>query len=188
MNTRKQVLFIEDDTDVSAIGVRQVRALGYTVLPAFSIAEGLDLFDTHGDAIGTVLSDNRLPDGLGMHLVARLRQGRPDLVAALISGNFSVDELAFIKALGVRHFTKPVLYSRVMQELASDSRVAPPATAPVCMEAIRPPRPLSSHALAYRPPSTFLGRLWNRIWPAVPVDRSVPERILIGSDGAGPPV
>lgn len=143
----KEVLFLEDEPEINSIGVHQLRQLGYTVWPALTVAEALDLFEEHKDRIGIFLTDNRLPDGLGMRVAKELLTVKPELVVAVISGFFIPEEVEELRKAGIPHFAKPILYSQVIRELhlptlQTPSRNLPVATPPVEHKEAPTPPPL----------------------------------------------
>jgi CheY-like chemotaxis protein len=80
------VLVVEDDPGVSDLLREVLERANYTVLTAASAKEALDRFQQHADKIQLLLSDVDLPDRSGVELARQIRQQRPGLPLALMSG------------------------------------------------------------------------------------------------------
>lgn len=83
---RHTVLVVEDDPGVSELLREVLERANYTVLTAASAREALDRFQQHAGQIQLLLSDVDLPDRSGVELARQMRQQRPDLPLALMSG------------------------------------------------------------------------------------------------------
>jgi CheY-like chemotaxis protein len=74
----ESVLIVEDDARTRAALVVLLGQFGYDVVPVATVAEGVARLDGQSRAI----LDLNLPDGLGTHILARIRnEGRPIRVA-----------------------------------------------------------------------------------------------------------
>ncbi len=71
------VLFIEDEEDLSASGVLQMETHGCKVTPAYDLAEARELLES-GQQFKLVIADHRLPDGLGIQFVAEMKMPEPE--------------------------------------------------------------------------------------------------------------
>ena len=80
------ILFTEDDAGIGRLGLRILKDAGYTVLPARSGAEALELAAAHGGEIHLLVSDVVMPEMNGIELWERLRTARPGMRALFISG------------------------------------------------------------------------------------------------------
>jgi CheY-like chemotaxis protein len=63
---------------------------GYTVLPAISAAQALELIDQHH--VDLVLTDQMMPGLVGTELAKRLRAARPSLPIIIVSGVNEIPE------------------------------------------------------------------------------------------------
>ncbi|MFN3428970.1 MAG: response regulator [Candidatus Sericytochromatia bacterium] len=80
------IRLVEDEAAVAEAVALQIRDLGYTVLTAESPADALELAQEVPE-IRAVLSDVVMPGQMnGLALVRQIRQGRPDIGIALMSG------------------------------------------------------------------------------------------------------
>ncbi len=67
------ILMIEDEAMIRMDTAMTLRDMGFEVVEAASMADGLYEINTHGDEIGAVVVDIGLPDGRGDDLVTKLR-------------------------------------------------------------------------------------------------------------------
>jgi signal transduction histidine kinase/CheY-like chemotaxis protein len=82
----EKILVLEDDTLVRETAVRQLSALGYTILEASNGAEALSLIDAHPD-IDLLFSDVVMPGGLtGPDVAKAALAKRPGLKVLFVSG------------------------------------------------------------------------------------------------------
>jgi two-component system cell cycle sensor histidine kinase/response regulator CckA len=80
------VLLVEDEPAVREMTQAALQRLGYTVLPAASGAEALQIARANHGAIDVVLTDVVMPGMSGPQLVERLREDQPRLAALFMSG------------------------------------------------------------------------------------------------------
>ena len=110
------VLLVEDEDAVRAFAARALEARGYTVLPAQSGEQALELVDEVDGAIDLVVSDVVMPEMDGPTLLKELRKRSPDLKIIFISG---YAEEAFRKSLGdeerFRFLPKPFSLKQLAQ-------------------------------------------------------------------------
>jgi two-component system cell cycle sensor histidine kinase/response regulator CckA len=91
------VLLVEDEDAVRAFAARALEARGYTVLPAQSGEQALELVDEADGAIDLVVSDVVMPEMDGPSLLKELRKRNAAMKIIFISG---YAEEAFRKSLG----------------------------------------------------------------------------------------
>jgi len=84
-----KIILVEDDENVSALLIRQLRRAGYSVEHAGTMAGARELFRRNGCEV--VILDRGLPDGDGIDLCRELRQQSPHCYIMLVTGN-STDE------------------------------------------------------------------------------------------------
>ncbi|MGV3663692.1 MAG: hybrid sensor histidine kinase/response regulator [Prosthecobacter sp.] len=82
----------------------------FRILTASSAAEGLKLIEQHGDDIGVLLSDQRMPGEKGVQLLERVRQSRPRLVRMMVTAYADYDATVDAVNLGniFRYVSKPI--------------------------------------------------------------------------------
>jgi PAS domain S-box-containing protein len=80
------VLVVEDDAAVRSVAVKFLDQLGYSVIEAANVAEGLEAF-RRNDAIELIVTDVILPGGKdGSDLVREAREIRPEIKVLFVSG------------------------------------------------------------------------------------------------------
>ncbi len=82
----------------------------FRILTASSAAEGIKLIEQHGDDIGVLLSDQRMPGEKGVQLLERVRQSRPRLVRMMVTAYADYDATVDAVNLGniFRYVSKPI--------------------------------------------------------------------------------
>ncbi len=80
------ILLVEDDDSVRNFVARVLRSLGYTVLPAASGEEALQLAAAAEEPISLLVSDVVIPDISGPDIARKLLEGQPDLKVLFVSG------------------------------------------------------------------------------------------------------
>ncbi len=80
------VLVVEDDPRTLLAYQELLWSEGFRMLAAKSSAEAVEVFRRRPERIAAMLTDLRLPDGLGSQLATELRGERPDLPVLLVSG------------------------------------------------------------------------------------------------------
>jgi DNA-binding response OmpR family regulator len=110
------VLIVEDHGQTSHVMARLVRARGFQVVTASSLAEARECAQQGN--IGFLISDLGLPDGNGCDLMAEL-QARHGIKGAAISGfGMEGDVERSRKAGFAMHLTKPIRMTDLDQVLA----------------------------------------------------------------------
>ena len=89
---RETILLVEDDSAIRHAGRRVLERHGYRVLVAGDGVEALEVWRTHGQGVGLVLSDVVMPNLGGRELFARLRAEGVTVPVVLTSG-YSVGDL-----------------------------------------------------------------------------------------------
>ena len=98
-------LLVEDEAPVRHLAKRALERAGWTVLPAGSAEEALELVADR--AIDLAVSDVVLPGLDGTELLARLRAGRAALPAILVSGYAESAVRGDLPSEGTRFLAKP---------------------------------------------------------------------------------
>lgn len=124
----RRVLLVEDDLPTSEAMQEVLERNGYGVVSADSIETAVDVDLARVDAI---VSDIRLPDGLGTDLLRQLRRER-DVPAIAFSGLTTRSDVDRAKQAGFDVFiTKPVDFPHLLTALAALLHTRPArATAP----------------------------------------------------------
>lgn len=99
------ILFVEDEKDLSAVAVEQMETKGHRVIPVYDIAMAKDaILDVH-HKIQVVIADHQLPDGQGIQFVEESRQEHPHLLFAVVSGCLTTDDEMRLQEQGIPFFT-----------------------------------------------------------------------------------
>jgi response regulator RpfG family c-di-GMP phosphodiesterase len=78
------VLFVDDEVNILRALQRLLRTEGIEVRTATRVAEALEILATQ--PIQVVVSDQRMPDGNGVDLLATVRERHPEIVRLLLTG------------------------------------------------------------------------------------------------------
>ena len=81
------ILLVDDEPVVRGVAQRSLEFKGYTVIPAASGAEGLELFRRYDEAIGIVIADIKMPGLSGPEMVEGIRRFAPKVNVLFISGD-----------------------------------------------------------------------------------------------------
>lgn len=151
------ILFLEDEVELSAIGVEQLRKLGHVVYPALDISEARDVVDEHWQTLHLIIADHRLPDGAGIDYLMEVKQLYPRIKLAVVSGCLSAGDEENLRMAEIPFFTKPLLYRQVMQKLREHYMITtrPPMKTPSAppMKPPSPPTPPSAGGNRVPPPA-----------------------------------
>jgi CheY-like chemotaxis protein len=116
------VILCVDDEDIPRTLREMVLATqGYTVLPAVSAAEALELLDRHH--VDLVLTDQMMPEVVGTELAKKLRAGRPRLPIIIVSGVNEIPDDAIFADRFVSKVDGPeALFRNIAEVLAQYSQ------------------------------------------------------------------
>ena len=112
---RATLLLVDDDRDFVASLEMLLPTLGYTVIPAHSVREALDVLDT--STVVVVVSDIRRPDEDGLDLIRVLRHRFPRLPTVLLTGAPPTDD-DVIPREAKRVLLKPVAIEELQRTIA----------------------------------------------------------------------
>jgi CheY-like chemotaxis protein len=84
------ILLIDDEKMILAVGQELLEELGYTVVPAMSGQEAIDIFQNAHDEIDMIIIDMVMPGMSGSETFDRLREIDSD-IKILLSSGYSVD-------------------------------------------------------------------------------------------------
>ena len=112
------ILLVDDEDAVIDTGNRMLKKLGYTVLPAKSGQEGIDLYETNKDRIDLVILDMIMPDMGGAETFERMKELNPNMKTLFCSG-YSLSSLtAEILERGCNAFIqKPFTLERLSRKI-----------------------------------------------------------------------
>ncbi|MGZ0654042.1 hypothetical protein ACWPKO_01070 [Coraliomargarita sp. W4R53] len=135
------ILFIEDEKELAVTGVAQLELRGYTVFPAYDIAEAQAILDDPECSVHFVITDHRLPDGLGIQFVIDMRESFPRSKCAVVSGCLTSRDIEKLEAHKIPYYHKPLLYGKVIDDLrrmhaSNATDYVEPASEPEVVEAV----------------------------------------------------
>jgi CheY-like chemotaxis protein len=112
-----------DDEDIPrTLRVMVLATQGYTVLPAVSAAQALELLDQHH--VDLVLTDQMMPGMVGTDLAKILRAARPQLPIIIVSGVNEIPDDAIFADRFVSKVEGPQALFRNIAEVMADYRSA----------------------------------------------------------------
>lgn len=117
------ILFIEDEKDLAATGIAQLELKGYTVYPAYDIADAQAVLDDPERRVDFIIADHRLPDGMGIQFLIDIKQSFPLCKCAIVSACLTDKNIETLKALKIPYYHKPLLYGKVIDELRRELSV-----------------------------------------------------------------
>jgi signal transduction histidine kinase len=106
-----RVLLVEDDELVLTTTAQLLEELGARVTQARSAEDALRRLER--ESFDLIIADYRLPGSSGVELVSRARQRRPDMAAAIITGDPSIEELKRLVDFDTEVIQKPVRADRL---------------------------------------------------------------------------
>jgi signal transduction histidine kinase len=106
-----RVLLVEDDELVLTTTAQLLEELGAQVTQARSAEDALKRLER--ESFDLIIADYRLPGSSGVELVSRARQRRPDMAAAIITGDPSIEELKRLVDFDTEVIQKPVRADRL---------------------------------------------------------------------------
>ena len=132
------VLVIDDEPDLRTLYELTLLREGYRVETAGSVSEALNALGQHD--FDVVISDMRLPDGMGTEVLAHIKQqGRSERCVVITAYGSAENAVSAFKAGAFDYLTKPVDLKQFRTVIRSAVLDAPPAT-------IHPPIASNAHA------------------------------------------
>lgn len=165
------ILFLEDEVELSAIGVEQLRNLGHSVYPALDLAEAREIVEANWQSIHLIMADHRLPDGRGIDFLMEVKQLYPRIKLAVVSGCLTPADEETLRLAEIPFFTKPLLYRQVIKKLREHYMIA---TRPPFKKSNTPPLAPPTPPGKRRPPPTLSPKQSAQPEPKPPVDPSRP--------------
>jgi CheY-like chemotaxis protein len=120
------ILCVDDEEIPRTLRVMVLATQGYTVLPAASATEALELLDQRH--VDLVLTDQMMPGMLGTELAKMLRAGRPQLPIIIVSGVNEIPDDAIFADRFVSKVDGPAALFRNIAEVLATYRSAASAT------------------------------------------------------------
>lgn len=130
--TSAQILVIDDEPDLRTLYELTLLRAGYQVEVAGSVAEAWQQLDAH--RFDVVITDMRLPDGLGISIIQKIRElQRSERCVVITAHGSAVNAVESLKAGAFDYLTKPVdlkQFRTVIASAVQDAASRPPAMAP----------------------------------------------------------
>jgi len=104
MNSHETVLIVEDEENLRDLLRIMLEESGIKVLEAVDGIGAIEIFTTHKDEIGIVLTDLGLPRLGGWEAFLKMREMNPELKGILASGFFNPDVRTEIIKSGAKDF------------------------------------------------------------------------------------
>jgi CheY-like chemotaxis protein len=106
LGKKEKILIVEDQDDLRELIKSILEEHGFTVLTAVDGIDAVEIFASHKDEIGVVLSDIGLPRLSGWDALIRMREINPDLKGILASGYFHPNVKEEIIRSGAKNFVQ----------------------------------------------------------------------------------
>jgi two-component system probable response regulator PhcQ len=106
--TQATILYVDDEAMALKYFDRLISP-NYKVLTALSVAEGIQVLQTHGDEISVLISDQRMPGASGNELLRYAREHHPKILRILTTAYSELGEAIVAINAGeiYRYITKP---------------------------------------------------------------------------------
>lgn len=176
-----RVLVVDDEPDLRTLYELTLLREGYRVETAANLAEALQHLGER--RFDVVITDMRLPDGLGLELIQQLRaQQRPERCVVITAYGSAENAVESLKAGAFDYLTKPVDLKQFRSVIASAVQNPAPRATPAGRVGLPPPE--SSDAVLQRlvGESDSMKRVKERI---VKVARSMAPVLVYGESGTG---
>lgn len=115
---RPAVLYVDDEEQALKY-FPKILAKGFDVLTANSAAAGIAVLEAHGDRIGVLVSDQRMPGRTGVELLTEVRRRWPGIVRILLTAYADLESaIAAVNAGAIhKYLNKPVEIEPMRQTL-----------------------------------------------------------------------
>ena len=110
------ILFIEDDIELSKNAVFQLEGRGNTVRPVFDLVSARAVLADPEAKIQLVIADHQLPDGLGIPFVIKMKMVYPQCFFIVVSGLLTSQDMERLDEAGITYYQKPLLYGKIVDE------------------------------------------------------------------------
>ncbi|WP_051305271.1 hybrid sensor histidine kinase/response regulator [Desulfogranum mediterraneum] len=108
------ILYVDDEEEIVTMRTRMLEYLGYTILPATSPEQALEIIAGGEQAIDLLITDHTMPRMTGLQLAAEALTHDPSLPVILCSGYSDVVTPEEAKQAGVRRFLAKPLDMRLL--------------------------------------------------------------------------
>jgi len=185
-----KILVVDDEPDLRTLYELTLLREGYRVETAENLAQARELLQ--GRAFDVVITDMRLPDGLGMELIRQIRsQQRSERCVVITAYGSAENAVESLKAGAFDYLTKPVdlkqfraVIASAVQDPAASQTKPSRAASPTSGASASTPRSLSAQATLQRMvgESSSMRLVKERI---AKVARSMAPVLVTGESGTG---
>lgn len=110
------ILILEDEPDLNRLATEFLTMLGHRVYSALNLESAWKVFEELNYQVDLIIADKRLPDGKGIDFVLEIREKWPKVQIAMVSGFLHPEDRALLSRERIKHYAKPVIYSRVVKD------------------------------------------------------------------------
>lgn len=111
-----KILFLEDDKAANEMASEYLRRGGHSVQSVFTVQEAWSDLIEQDFQYDLVIADRKLPDGDGADFAVELQDRHPEIQIAIVSAFLSQSDKDNLRQMGIRCYSKPVLYSKVVND------------------------------------------------------------------------
>jgi DNA-binding response OmpR family regulator len=120
----REILIIEDDTLLSSVVARIVRAAGFKPVRALSLADGLAQIER--TQFHMVLADYVIASGSGFDVLRTMKERWPSVPVIIMSGTGADEVRASARAAGARgYLEKPFSVERLIEAITEATSPSP---------------------------------------------------------------
>lgn len=114
------ILLVEDHEHTRQVLARLLQRAGHRVVTAASVEEAVSLAQSSSPGPDVLVSDLGLPDGSGIEILSRLREGGIQIPGIALSGYGMEDDVSRTREAGFScHLVKPVKFDQLTAALSS---------------------------------------------------------------------
>jgi two-component system, cell cycle sensor histidine kinase and response regulator CckA len=95
------ILFVDDERPLRLVAERLLKRLGYEARIVESSPEALSLIRAHPNFFRALITDQNMPEMLGLELAAEIRKTNPTIPIILVTGFADDANIADARALGI---------------------------------------------------------------------------------------
>jgi two-component system, cell cycle sensor histidine kinase and response regulator CckA len=95
------ILFVDDEQSLRIIAERLLTRLGYAAVTAESAQEALAILKAEPNRFDLVITDQNMPEMLGLELIGKIRKLHPKLKIILATGYAEEHQIETARSLGV---------------------------------------------------------------------------------------
>ncbi|MBN2123377.1 MAG: PAS domain S-box protein [Deltaproteobacteria bacterium] len=110
------ILFVDDEKPLVDLGRQMLERLGYRVTPRTGSLEALEAFRSSPDRFDLVITDQTMPNMVGMRLAEEIKKARPDIPIIVCTGFSDALTPEKVEMAGLEGFLLKPLHIRALAE------------------------------------------------------------------------